>query len=517
MNKGLDIGNITGVELFLHSLTNLLKARDSHSFVMRASESFKLLFQSIESVSFYTWDAGKGKFARFDNGAKSSVSVDSEAVDQALANVQVNFAKPIGAEQRGECTAIVVPIATAEEKLGYFLVFCTAAEQELSVTSISFLRELKDILVQIFLSIMKHEREEKSENILDNILESVPYSVVTVSKEGKVMNVNSNCEFMFNVVPLIALDSHFSEVFPEQVSKAMQDLSDKALLGAAEIDYEVEHNLEDGTNLHLGITASDITDIAGSTVGVLFLIRDLGLSREVTKLQELDKLKSEFVNTVSHELKTPLTAIIGGVEILKADIDQMTEDMIEVLEVIEGGAKRLQTLITDLLDLSKLETGSVRLQEDWFDVAKIVKDACAVQARSPLHTVKTVIEQGMPKVLLDGQKILQVFTNLISNAIKYSPSGGEVLVNVWTGGGELFFSVKDQGLGILKENQEKVFERFFRVDASMSSEIEGTGLGLAIVKLIVELHGGAIWIESEVGKGSEFIVRMPLTKQVEGA
>ena len=218
---------------------------------------------------------------------------------------------------------------------------------------------------------------------------------------------------------------------------------------------------------------------------------------------------------MSHELKTPLTAILGGLEIIQDDVAQLPEDMREIIGVIGDGAARLRNLIFDLLDVSKLESGRVNLQEEPTNIQDIFTEALRVQHPHAKHTIVTNIAKDVPPILMDRAKMIQCLTNFVSNAIKYSPNGGTITLSASINPQTrmLMVSVADQGLGIAERHLKKIWQKFYRVDASYTSEIEGTGLGLVIVKAIVELHGGTVWVESVVGKGSTFFLTIPLRKK----
>ena len=234
---------------------------------------------------------------------------------------------------------------------------------------------------------------------------------------------------------------------------------------------------------------------------------------EVQKLRELDRMKSEFVHTVSHELKTPLTAILGGTEVLQTERDSFTPEQLEMLDIIDQGGKRLHALIMDLLDLSRLESGRVGLERSETDLDAVMREAAeGVRHKNPKCSLQLEVAPDLPTTMADGDKLKQVFENLIGNALKYSPKGGEVSARLWQEGDTLRFAVKDHGIGIAAEHIPLLFDKFYRVDSSTTAEIEGTGLGLAIVKHIIELHEGQLTVESAPGKGSTFGFTLPFVR-----
>jgi hypothetical protein len=231
------------------------------------------------------------------------------------------------------------------------------------------------------------------------------------------------------------------------------------------------------------------------------------------RMRELNELKSNFVSTVSHELRTPLTSIKAYVETLLESVGAKNETMQrEFLTIIHEETERLARLIDAVLDLSQLESGTFRLKKDVFDIGQIVKDV--VNILRPLADKKKLeLDADVPEssLLLEADKDLvkQVIVNLVGNAIKFTPEGGRVSLVARPEGAMVKLIVQDSGVGIPKEQMEKIFDRFYQVDGSAAREYGGAGLGLTICKSIMEWHGGSIDVESEKGRGSKFITLFP--------
>ena len=226
-------------------------------------------------------------------------------------------------------------------------------------------------------------------------------------------------------------------------------------------------------------------------------------------IRRLEKAKSEFVSMVSHELRTPLTSIHGFSEILSTK-DMEPEKKQEFYRIILNESERLSRLITNLLNLSKIEAG-IELNREMVNVANLVEeDMEFFQSQTGTHELKYLGSSQLPQVYGDQDRIHQVIKNLLSNAIKYSPEGGPVEVETGVEGKYVTISVTDHGIGIPVEELPHIFERFRRVENKEISGITGTGLGLAIVKHLVDLHGGKITVRSEPGQGSTFVVFIPI-------
>jgi len=228
------------------------------------------------------------------------------------------------------------------------------------------------------------------------------------------------------------------------------------------------------------------------------------------KLKELDKRKSAFVANVSHEFRSPLTAIKESLSIV---LDGFTGDInIKQKKILESGKKNLERLIrlvTNLLDLSKIEAGKVQMKKEQFDIMPLMDEILTTyegEISKKKSTLKKDVPQDIGSIWADRDKLSEVIINLLNNAIKYTPTKGNIAVKLEGGKEEVRFEISDTGPGIPKEDQDKIFDKFERIT---SEKQEGTGLGLPIAKDIVELHKGKIWIESEIGKGSKFIFTLP--------
>ncbi len=223
-------------------------------------------------------------------------------------------------------------------------------------------------------------------------------------------------------------------------------------------------------------------------------------------------MRREFVANVSHDLRTPLVSIRGFAETLKAGAIDDREHRLEFLETIEAEADRMTRLVDDLLQLASIESGKVpaRLEAlDPLESARAVLERLAPLASRRQVRLELAASSGPARVRADKGQLEQVFTNLVDNAIKFSPDGGRVLVSAAAAGGNVLLSVRDEGLGIPAEDLPRIFERFYRVDKARSRELGGTGLGLSIVKHIAEGHGGSVSVESSEGMGSTFTVSLP--------
>jgi PAS domain S-box-containing protein len=287
----------------------------------------------------------------------------------------------------------------------------------------------------------------------------------------------------------------------------------------------------DGREHTVAMTLSVAADRIAARVGYLCVGRDVtearasqemliaALDKErlaVQRMRELDAAKNEFVSTVSHELRTPVTSIVGYTEILEdGSLVQPAEEQRPLLESIGRNGRRLIMLCDDLLTLSGLDSGATRWERGAVDLASILpgaEDAVRAQLTSRGLTLEVIVPDQPVPVVGDSVQLERALTNLLSNAIKFTESGGRVTVAVEARGGEAYLSVTDTGIGIPLEEQERLFQRFFRSSTAQERAIQGTGLGLSIVNAIVSAHGGRIDVRSAHLEGTTFTIRLPLAR-----
>jgi signal transduction histidine kinase len=229
----------------------------------------------------------------------------------------------------------------------------------------------------------------------------------------------------------------------------------------------------------------------------------------VVELERLNRAKSDFVSIVSHEFRTPLTGIQGFSEMMQSE-ELTIDEMREYAGDINKDAHRLNRMITEMLDLDKMESGRMEIHRESVDLNAIVNEAAnRLRPNAPEHPLSLRLDPMVGEVSGDRDKLTQVMANLLSNAVKYSPDGGEIVVSTRVEGSAVHIVVRDHGMGIPKGALETIFERYGRVESLATRHIQGTGLGLPIVRQIVQLHGGAVWVESTVGEGSVFHVTLP--------
>jgi two-component system phosphate regulon sensor histidine kinase PhoR len=272
-------------------------------------------------------------------------------------------------------------------------------------------------------------------------------------------------------------------------------------------ESRVEAEIVTGTLRQKYFAATVASVRAGDTLGAVVVLHD------ITELRRLERVRRDFVANVSHEFRTPLTAIQGFAETLLAGAIDDAENRVRFLEIILEHARRLARLTEDLLRLSQMDSDRLELEIDEVSVSQIVDSCLATAQHRALENglkLSVNVPSNPPSVAGDRRRLAEVLQNLLDNARQYTLPGGEIVLSAEVHDSEVVFTVSDTGIGIPRADQSRIFERFYRVDAARSREAGGTGLGLAIAKHLIEAHGGRIWVESEIGKGSHFHFSVPI-------
>lgn len=235
-------------------------------------------------------------------------------------------------------------------------------------------------------------------------------------------------------------------------------------------------------------------------------------AKKMTEYREIDQLRTTLLSTVSHELRTPIAGIKGYATLLLKYYRSLKQaERAEWLEAIDQSTDRLTELIEHLLDMSRLEAGLLRMDFQPVKIRELLFTAFEeAKLRAPKYKFITKIENKLPTITADARRIRQVIENILNNASKYSPEGSKITVRAEEKAGEVLISITDQGIGISPDEINKIFDRFYRIEQRLQKDPGGLGLGLSLCKALVEAHGGKIWVESQVGKGSTFYFTLPL-------
>jgi len=426
--------------------------------------------------------------------------------------------------------AIVVPLQVGEDVLGAFCLFhrqpgyfsldhldlAMAAGRQVAVAinNAELFNLIRDQSERLGQEVRRREVEASRARA---ILESVADGIVVTDARGKVTLFNPSAERLLGIAaerilgqPLERFSGLFGAAAGEWLSKVKQWSENPGLYQSGEV-YEQRLDLEDGRVLSVRLTPVLTSREFLGTVSVF---------RDITHQVEVDRLKSEFVATVSHELRTPMTAIKGYVELLlKGVAGPLNEQQLRFLEIVHTNTERLSSLVSDLLDISRIEAGKITFVPEEVDLAELVSEVLTEARRLAEEDGRAVtfvaeLPPDLPPVWADRERLYQILANLVDNGYRYTPDGGRVLVRARRQGEEVQVDVVDNGIGIPPDEQERVFERFYRGEHPLVMASAGTGLGLSIVRTLVEMHGGQIWVESDgiPGKGSTFSFTLPVAE-----
>jgi PAS domain S-box-containing protein len=366
------------------------------------------------------------------------------------------------------------------------------------------------------------------------IVESAPDAIVGTDLEERITSWNLGAERLFGHTPAEMIGNNFSVLVPEDRREERQELVARAAAGEDVRRFETVRLRKGEEPVNVSVTISPIRDLTGAAVGVATISQDitqrkhteaererllLELALQNERLLELDRLKDEFVALVSHELRTPLTSIRGYLELLlDGEAGDLTDEQRQFLGVVERNAHRLLTLVGDLLFLAQVEAGKLSLEFGAVDLGALAAEC--VETGRPLAEEKgvtlTLATGPLPLLAGDHARLAQLLDNLVSNGIKFTPAGGRVDVRIRGERGQAVIEVRDTGIGIPPNEQEHLFERFYRTSKATEQAIPGTGLGLAISKAIVQAHGGLIVVASEDDAGSTFRVSLPVRQAQPG-
>jgi two-component system sensor histidine kinase VicK len=350
---------------------------------------------------------------------------------------------------------------------------------------------------------------ETEKGRLEAILTSMAEGVLVTDQENRIILFNPAVQKIFDLSPYKALGQHIEQVCSLGGFCQLLDFIREIQKGDYLSEGREEHLEIKGKKLKVNM--SPLLDKTWEFAGVVMSIRD------VTLEEEIDRMKTEFISTVSHELKTPLTSMKGSLQIILRRSCELSDTERELLVICQRNTDRLIRLISDILDISRIESGSIEFNFQPESIIRIVSEAIEEMtgfASERCITINETIEQDLPPVFADRDRLFQVITNLLSNAVKFSPEGKTVTVEVNKDGHYISVSIIDNGSAIRRSERNKLFRKFQRLSGHESEERGGTGLGLAICKEIIEKHHGKIYYRVKMGGGNIFTFTVPVYGEV---
>lgn len=382
---------------------------------------------------------------------------------------------------------------------------CGVAERNAEGKAIRMVGSVHDISVRKEAEQKVFEREARLRNMFDHAVDGL----ITIDTKGIVQSFNPACEKMFGYTAAEVVGQNVSKLMPEpyraQHDKYVGNYLNTGQAKIIGIGREVEGRRKDGTVFPMDLSISQFK-ASGQT-------QFTGIVRDITSRKQIERMKNEFISVVSHELRTPLTSIRGSLGLLTSwHEERLPKRTSELLKIAQRNSELLMVLINDILDIEKLESGTMKLTLQPVDLEPLLNDAVransAYAARFDV-TIKLKIEDDLPMAIADPDRLMQVVANLLSNAAKFTRPGSAVDVRAGKKGERVRISVRDHGQGVPEDLKHILFDKFFQADPSNSRERAGTGLGLSIARHFTRLMNGEIDFTSEWGKGATFFIDLP--------
>ena len=387
--------------------------------------------------------------------------------------------------------------------------------------TVSPIRDENEIIIgasKIARDITEQKSAEQKQAMLAAIIDSSDDAIVSKNLDGIITSWNHGAEKIFGYKPEEAIGRHITLIIPENRRDEETEIIGKIRRGEGVTHFETIRITKDRREINISLTVSPVKDRKGKVIGASKVARDITEKVEVDKqrqlfterLQEINHYKDEFMAMASHELKTPLTVIKANLQILEHKMQD--DNKIYFVNKTLNQVNKLSNLISDLLDVSKIQTGALELKRTNLLLVPFLTEIIeSIQQTSSNHEIILKANNKKLMVRADRDRLEQVVINILTNAIKYSPNGKKVTVDANIKDEYIIMKVTDYGIGIPGDDLDKVFTRFFRV-RGLASTFSGSGIGLYISSEIIKRHGGNMWVESEINKGSSFYFSIPSAK-----
>jgi len=474
-------------------------------------------------------------------------------------------------------TSVIVPLFKGSETIGILEIFVNLSAQSLTQKQMDLLSLLADqaaiairnaqLYQEMFL---KTEVISSMKNYLTGILDHMADGLFALDMEDRITLFNRAAEKILGISSISAIGNAYQNIFTRPFADLLerllnqvlqrnalaaqtgraprpkgggsslsagaggqalagydlggQALAGQALGGQAIAEEEIEYSRHDRIVFPLSLRVSILGDESQNPMGFIVLCQDISELKELRTLRKLDHLKEEFVSSVSHELRTPLTAIKSFTEILLNLERDDPESQREFLQIIDRETNRLINIIENVLTFSETQDSQREWPIEATDLRQVIQEACRVVGEALQEkqlVIRILVAEELPRVLGNSKLLGQVMRNLLENAVKFTPKGGQITIEACCLEGRRFsdppylvrVAVRDTGIGIPREVQQLIFEKFKQLGDPAQGKPQGTGLGLAICKNIVERFNGNIWVESQVGKGSTFYFTLPAVSE----
>ncbi|MFH0792782.1 MAG: PAS domain-containing sensor histidine kinase, partial [bacterium] len=349
---------------------------------------------------------------------------------------------------------------------------------------------------------------------LEHILESLHFGVMTVDRSNVVRHCNKAAADLLKIAQEKAIGSLLGDWQPAELGALLALMVQRTFQRGVRLDREYEPQTAEGPEVPLGLSAVGLWNPSGKTDTVVFTLEDLTLRKEADELRRLDELKSNFVSMISHELRTPLTSMKGALHLIHGVYrNGLDETQLSLLRILSNNTDRLVRLVNDLIDVTQLETNSLMLQEESCNVEEIARqvleDYTSAAERKEVG-IRCEFPSGLPPMRLDPARTRQILSNLVDNALKFTPPTGQIELTGSVAGDKCMVRIRDSGPGIDPQFHSKIFLKFYQVDNTMTRQNPGNGLGLYIARQLALLHSGDLRINPEVKDGAEFVLTLPI-------
>lgn len=480
---------------------NMMSVKTSTDVYNALTETIKNLVK-IAGFAFYSFDETKNSFGLIKS---HSLIIDGKKSFKELA-LWISKRSLPSIQTIEDRELLFIPLNKKPKILGLFVAEVESSANDLKQEDMDILNFLAFQSSLVLENVSLYEQIQRKNEILENlyeymqvILDSMEYKIAVYDKELNVTFENKKFK-----------ESNISLEIQETIKKMVQKT-----LETGESQIMEFENIVDKNSVFYSLTTFPV--YFNFQDQVMVMIRDITNTHELERLKKIDEMKNQFVATISHELKTPVTAIKAYSETIIDSIGELdSETLKSFIETILEQTNHLERLINELTDFSRLENEIFGLNKEKFDLVKLCQSVVnSLQELAASKGVKLLFTNPKKEIIIhaDKNRIRQVLINLIENGIKYSDENKNekfVMIEIKDNKNEILVVIEDNGIGIPENLKERIFERFFRVENYLTSEVGGTGLGLSICKNIVEKHGGKIWVESQVGKGSKFLFTIPI-------
>ena len=538
---------VTGLETVLRLNSKLRKVTDPEAAFQIIADELKAMTQSDYGVIFLIEEgsatlklAGVSGVSKADASKLPSVQIDREYRERIMrmnAPSAIKFdsteelpktAQPI-VKVMGVSSGLISPIMLRGEFIGYIAVARKAGSPAFPADADKTLAMISDYFAVVVDNVRSSMEVRKAKAETDQMLSFAPIAIFTCDSKGIFTSVNKQ---MLNVMERDSEDELVGTSIFEQsilIKSGLESLISQGMEGheGEKVDVHIVQSPEKAFYMHAKVMP--IMSERGEVERVLFVAMDVSskvrlqnqlersyekLTQTYNELERVTTMKTQFIDIVSHELRTPLTVMRGYIELVESEYAAKLEPKFATrLAIIKANTDKLYSLVESMLDVSRIEKGSLQMHPEPVRVDSLIEDVVRAKekdAEDKKQVVTMEIEGKLPLIMADRRRLKDVFNHILDNAIKYTQDGGRIQLGARDEGRDIHIWFKDNGVGIPLENISKIFDRFHIVTSNdLSHQVNRLGLGLPISKGIIDAHGGRLWVESQVGKGSVFHINLP--------